>query len=130
MKLINKQLIFCCYVLIPVNNSYADNSFTELQHNPFNKPDILQLNRDFTKQLNSPDSFVDSISLPDLQAVLLSDTLPMVMIDDVILSPGKEINGYKLLSVKSNGAVFEKNKRTYHIKLKQIQIQSDQKELE
>ncbi len=130
MKIIILRLLFFCYVFISVTNSNADDATTMLQHNPFNKPKILQAVRDVQERTDSTSagSVVDSVSLPDLQAILLSDTLPMVMIDNVILSPGKNINGYKLLTVETNGAVFEKNNRHYHIQLKQIQ--SDQKELE
>ncbi len=88
----------------------AADTLTMLEHNPFNKPAILaapppQLER----KKQSPVTDV----MPRLSAILISDNLPMVIADDEILSPGDDINGYRLLSVDEGRAVFEKLGKTY-----------------
>jgi hypothetical protein len=110
----------------------ADSCFAEadlimLHHNPFNKSEILNLPMDIDNK-SAQDRSNDLTSLPQLQAILLSDNLPMVIVDEHILSVGKEVNGYKLLSVEKDGAVFEKANRSYTVKLKDIQL--NQYELE
>lgn len=127
MKLIYKLLRYFFTVFLMVQYSYAENSITVLHHNPFNKPEDINLKLDLHNN-SELKQVKNTLSLPKLQAILLSEHLPMVIVGDVILSPGKEINGYKLIKVKKNGAVFKKAMRTYTVKLEPVQ--SNQNELE
>jgi len=105
--------------------SGAENAIT-LQHNPFNKPQILaapppqkvgRKNESRTKESRAADV------LPILRAILISASVPMVIADDEMLSPGEDINGYRLLSVDKRGAVFEKLGKQYTILLKDDEAQ-------
>ena len=106
-------------LLFIMSAGQAQNSTNSLHHNPFNKPQDLDLKLDLQTKAGLK-TVTESGSLPKLQAVLLSENLPMVIADEVILSTGKEVNGYTLIKVIKNGAVFEKDKHIYNVKLKSI----------
>jgi len=104
------------------HTSAAENTIT-LQHNPFNKPEILSAPP--PKAARNKEHLRPDV-LPRLSAILLSDSLPMVIADDQLLSPGEEINGYQLLSVENRGAVFEKQGKKYIVVLEGVQAKSVQ----
>ncbi len=119
------RLLFTSLAFTAVGTAAAAENTITLQHNPFNKPQTLAAPPPkvvTNKAHHTPDV------LPRLSAILLSDSLPMVIADDELLSPGEEINGYHLLSVENRGAVFEKQGKKYIIVLEDDQAKTDQAE--
>ena len=103
----------------------AENAIT-LQHNPFNKPQILAApppQKVARKKVSRTEESRAADVLPILRAVLISASVPMVIADDEMLSPGEEINGYRLLSVGKRGAIFEKLGKQYTILLEDDEAQ-------
>lgn len=94
--------------------AFAADTLTMLEHNPFNKPAILAAP---PPQLERKKQAPVAGIMPRLSAILISDTLPMVIADDEILSLGDDINGYRLISVDEGIAIFEKLGKTYTLLL-------------
>ena len=99
-------------ISIAATASSADTIAT-LVHNPFNKPEFLATPPKVERKKQPLTADV----LPRLRAVLISDTLPLVIVDDEVLGLGDDINGYRLLSVDEGRAVFEKLGNKYTLLL-------------
>ncbi len=103
--------------------AYAGDVSDTLVFNPFNKPEILATppKVERKKEILAAEPEV----MPKLRATLMSDAVPMVIVDEEMLGVGGDINGYRLLSVEEGQAVFEKLGKRYTLKLEGSGLESE-----
>ena len=73
--------------------------------NPFNKPDFMSVVEEAPSSLGTADAPRDPLSL---KATLLGQGMGLANIDGVVLAPGDEYAGYRLLVVNEGGVVLER----------------------
>ncbi|RDH85502.1 MAG: hypothetical protein DIZ78_11225 [endosymbiont of Escarpia spicata] len=103
--------------------AYAGDVSDTLVFNPFNKPEVLATppKVERKKEIQA----VEQEVMPKLRATLMSDAVPMVIVDEEMLGVGGDINGYRLLSVEEGQAVFEKLGKRYTLKLEGSGLESE-----
>ncbi|RDH89065.1 MAG: hypothetical protein DIZ77_16470 [endosymbiont of Seepiophila jonesi] len=103
--------------------AYAGDVSDTLVFNPFNKPEVLAtpLKLERKKEILA----VEPEVMPKLRATLMSDAVPMVIVDKEMLGVGGDINGYRLLLVEEGQAVFEKLGKRYTLKLEGSGLESE-----
>ncbi len=86
-----------------------------LKNNPFHRPDI-----DETPRIVQVDEDASESSLPelDLRITLIAGRERLARVGDALLRPGDDVDGYTLVRVYENYAVFERRGRevTVHVK--------------
>ena len=74
--------------------------------NPFNKPDFMNVVEEAPSRLATSDVPTEELSL---KATLLAEGRGLANIDGVVLAPGDEYQGYRLLNVTEEGVVLERD---------------------
>ena len=74
--------------------------------NPFNKPDFMSVVQEAPSRLAASDVPRDPLSL---KATLLGQGRGLANIDGVVLAPGDEYQGFRLLAVNEGGVVLERD---------------------
>lgn len=103
--------------------AYAGDDSGALVFNPFNKPEVLATPPEGERKKEI--LAVEQEVMPKLRATLMSDAVPMVIVDEEMLGVGGDINGYRLLSVEEGQAVFEKLDKRYTLKLEGSGLESE-----
>ena len=97
-------LLFCLLGAIPALN--AETGLLSLRNNPFSRPEI------FKTPPPPPESTAREIPPEqvklDLTATMVSDTVPMVIVDGKLLAIGEAIEGLKLVAVMEGEAIFSR----------------------
>ena len=85
-----------------------------LQHNPFNRPDIVRVKPVVQKPVQKTIPVPDKLDL-ELTATMVSESAPMVVVDGRLLGIGEKIKGYQLIAVTEGGAVFVHRGKKYSL---------------
>lgn len=93
-------------VLIVVSEVWADNGESMLHFDPFKRPAILSKPAAPGK---NPNQDTREPWSPVLRATMLAGDFSMVNLNGVIISLGEEVDGYRLVEVGEQTAVFAKN---------------------
>ncbi|MCU7931409.1 MAG: hypothetical protein KZQ90_11460 [Candidatus Thiodiazotropha sp. (ex Codakia rugifera)] len=107
----NLMTLFSGTILVIVSMDYvlADQAVAVLQNNPFAKPSILEAPKRATKK----ESPVKEEEPLEVTAILISESMPMVIADGEIVGVGEHVSGYSLIAVKEDCAIFTKKGQTY-----------------
>lgn len=95
--------------IVSIDLVLADQAVEVLHNNPFAKPSILEAPKRVTKK-ELP--VKEDVPL-EVTAILLSESMPMVIADGEIVGIGENVSGYSLIAVKEDSAIFNKNGQTY-----------------
>lgn len=82
------------------------------QRDPFAKPAPA------VKQVRS-EEIQDSPDTLELRAILIAEPASIANIGGTMVTVGNEINGYRLISLTEEGALFQKGAKKYPIKLRE-----------
>lgn len=77
----------------------------DIQHNPFARPSVEELNATTSARA----SRLDEVWRPQLRAVLVAGSRSVADLGGVILNIGQSTNGYRLISVREEAATFVRN---------------------
>lgn len=105
MILLAPQLLLAL-ALIVVSEVWADNGEPILHFDPFKRPALLS--KPAAPAKNPNQDTVEPWS-PVLRATMLAGDYSMVNLNGAIISLGEEIDGYRLVKVGEQTAVFAKN---------------------
>ena len=104
-RLSSTGLVFALLGSVGMANS-GERQPPGLDHNPFSRPAIL------AAPAQQPGTQQPDIGKPledrELSATLVSEGMPLVIIDGELLELGESIDGYRLVGVRQGKAVFEK----------------------
>lgn len=104
-RLSSTGLVFALLGSVGMANS-GERQPPGLDHNPFSRPAIL------AAPAQQPGTQQPDIGKPledrELSATLVSERMPLVIIDGELLELGESIDGYRLVGVRQGKAVFEK----------------------
>jgi len=105
MKLI--PFMLALFVLLPANSllADADESPPLLKHNPFSRPPSKVLQRAPTDSRRDD----GTILLPELQATMVSSANRLANVGGRILKRGDAVQGYELIAIDEQFAVFRRN---------------------
>lgn len=96
-------LALCCALSVPGYG--AESELLTLSNNPFSRPAFFNAPppqpRVAPKVVLPPEDVV-----LELSATMVSDTVPMVVVDGELLAIGDEIEGMKLIAVMEGKAIF------------------------
>jgi len=85
-----------------------------LNHNPFNRPDVLRVKPQARQQSTAPAPAQQKIDF-ELTATLVSESTPMVVVDGKLLGIGDTIEGFELIAVTEGSAVFTRQGKKYSL---------------
>ncbi|MCP4982692.1 MAG: general secretion pathway protein GspB [Gammaproteobacteria bacterium] len=104
-------LIGICWVSF-VTNLAAESALLSLRNNPFSQPEILNAPP-------PPPPVVSKVVVPAeeielaLSATMVSENVPMVVVDGELLAVGETIAGLKLIEVLPGKAIFTRGGKRY-----------------
>lgn len=86
-----------------------------IEHNPFTRPEIVEPAQASMEAAAEPGSAAAPLAL---RITMVSSQQRLAKVGDQILAPGDEVQGYRLLRVYENHAVFERqgNELTIYVK--------------
>jgi len=97
------------------SSAAAETSLLTLQNNPFTRPEVLKP--------KPPPASAPIVVLPPeqialvLTATMVSETMPMVVVDGELLKIGDKIEGLKLIAVMEGKAVFARGGKKYSFEI-------------
>jgi hypothetical protein len=94
----------------------------ELRHNPFSRPPS-EVTRNERSAIERDDG--DGITL-DLQATMISNVSKLANVAGRILKPGDEIEGYLLVAIYEEYAVFRRDSQTITVYVKPHLAEDDE----
>ncbi len=86
----------------------------QLENNPFHRPALLKPRQPVQRQIINTQPLPDRIEL-ELTATMVSDSMPMVVVDGELLGIGEKIKGYELIAVTEGGAIFARQGKKYSL---------------
>lgn len=101
-------------VLIVVSEAWADNGESMLHFDPFKRPAILS---EPAAPAKNPNRATVEPWSPVLRATILAGEFSMVNLNGVIISLGEEVDGYRLVEVGEQTAVFAKNGKRHALSM-------------
>ncbi len=93
-----------------------------LAHNPFSRPPSAVLRADAARSLDDD----GALTALDLRATMVASRDRLANVGGRILRPGDDIQGYKLLQVYEDRAVFARNENRLTVFVKPDLVESDE----
>lgn len=105
-----------CAVLVVAtvlaNSAVADPSMLTLNNNPFTRPDNLKKKSPRVRVGSQTSQPTETIEL-ELTATMVSENLPMVIVNGEMLTIGEKIGEMKLVTVLEGEAIFSLDGKSY-----------------
>lgn len=113
--------VFCCVLIFAGSAAIAADQ-RELRHNPFTRPPSERTVPDFDRT-----AFTDGIVQPlDLRATMVGTRSRFANVGGRIMQPGDEFQGYTLVKVYEDRAVFSRQGKQETIYVKPDPVESDE----
>ncbi|MGI9234052.1 MAG: hypothetical protein ACR2RD_10515 [Woeseiaceae bacterium] len=122
MRIVIETLLLASLLTPWSTSSLAADGPPALSHNPFSRPpsDVIRIDRDVSQDDDDSDQPIP------LRATMIGKQNRLANVEGRILKSGDEFQGYRLVNIQEQYAVFRRDGRTVTVYVKPLVVEEDE----